>query len=215
MCKHTGDCRRSQVLEMRSWLCTASASQAYTCQRPERKARGRGLTTPGGNSSRWSACTRCCWAAAASSVESPSGALGSGVLKRPKRAMAGCLVWSRYSSCSSQHQAGTGEPSVPRAVTVGVGRITGHHRARRRRRGPPHERDAPWQPTPAPRPQPPLPATSIPPRWPTSCTSSPKTVSRWAKEGKLPFLKTLGGHRRYPEAEIRELAEELREEAMT
>jgi excisionase family DNA binding protein len=44
---------------------------------------------------------------------------------------------------------------------------------------------------------------------------SPKTVSRWAKEGKLPFLNTLGGHRRYPEAEIRDLAEELREEATT
>ena len=44
---------------------------------------------------------------------------------------------------------------------------------------------------------------------------SPKTVSRWAKEGKLPFLKTLGGHRRYPEAEIRQLAEGLREEATT
>jgi excisionase family DNA binding protein len=42
---------------------------------------------------------------------------------------------------------------------------------------------------------------------------SPKTVSRWAKEGRLPFLKTLGGHRRYPEAEIRELAKELHEEA--
>jgi excisionase family DNA binding protein len=42
---------------------------------------------------------------------------------------------------------------------------------------------------------------------------SPKTVSRWAKEGKLPYLKTLGGHRRYPEAEIRELANQLREEA--
>ena len=41
---------------------------------------------------------------------------------------------------------------------------------------------------------------------------SPKTVSRWAKEGKLPFLKTLGGHRRYPEAKIRELANALREE---
>jgi excisionase family DNA binding protein len=41
---------------------------------------------------------------------------------------------------------------------------------------------------------------------------SPKTVSRWAKEGKLPFMKTLGGHRRYPAAKIRELAEELREE---
>ena len=42
---------------------------------------------------------------------------------------------------------------------------------------------------------------------------SPKTVSRWAKEGKLPYLKTLGGHRRYPEAEIRDLAEGLRTEA--
>jgi len=39
---------------------------------------------------------------------------------------------------------------------------------------------------------------------------SPKTVSRWAKEGKLPFLKTLGGHRRYPAAEIRHLADQLR-----
>jgi excisionase family DNA binding protein len=38
---------------------------------------------------------------------------------------------------------------------------------------------------------------------------SPKTVSRWAKEGKLPFLRTLGGHRRYPEAKIRELAASL------
>ncbi len=38
---------------------------------------------------------------------------------------------------------------------------------------------------------------------------SPKTVSRWAKEGKLPFLRTLGGHRRYPDAEIRSLASEL------
>jgi excisionase family DNA binding protein len=41
---------------------------------------------------------------------------------------------------------------------------------------------------------------------------SPKTVSRWAKEGRLPFLKTLGGHRRYPAAEIRQLAEGLREQ---
>jgi excisionase family DNA binding protein len=44
---------------------------------------------------------------------------------------------------------------------------------------------------------------------------SPKTVSRWAKEGKLPFLKTLGGHRRYPEARIRELADELQEEVIS
>ena len=38
---------------------------------------------------------------------------------------------------------------------------------------------------------------------------SPKTVARWAKDGKLPFLKTLGGHRRYPATEIRQLADEL------
>jgi excisionase family DNA binding protein len=36
---------------------------------------------------------------------------------------------------------------------------------------------------------------------------SPKTVSRWAKEGKLPFLRTLGGHRRYPAADIRALVD--------
>src|ERR671918_1334516 len=41
---------------------------------------------------------------------------------------------------------------------------------------------------------------------------SPKTVSRWAKEGRLPFMRTLGGHRRYPEAEIRELVDDLRQE---
>jgi excisionase family DNA binding protein len=44
---------------------------------------------------------------------------------------------------------------------------------------------------------------------------SPKTVSRWAKEGRLPFLKTLGGHRRYPEAEIRQLAAELQVQPTT
>lgn len=38
---------------------------------------------------------------------------------------------------------------------------------------------------------------------------SPKTVARWAKEGKLPFLRTLGGHRRYPEGEIRALLDAL------
>jgi excisionase family DNA binding protein len=41
---------------------------------------------------------------------------------------------------------------------------------------------------------------------------SPKTVSRWAKEGKLPFMKTLGGHRRYPAADIHELVDGLRQE---
>jgi excisionase family DNA binding protein len=40
---------------------------------------------------------------------------------------------------------------------------------------------------------------------------SPKTVSRWAQEGRLPYLRTLGGHRRYPDAEIRALLEALSE----
>ena len=44
---------------------------------------------------------------------------------------------------------------------------------------------------------------------------SPKTVSRWAKEGKLPFLKTLGGHRRYPAAASQELIDVLRQEPTT
>jgi excisionase family DNA binding protein len=33
----------------------------------------------------------------------------------------------------------------------------------------------------------------------------PKTVTRWAKAGKLHSIRTLGGHRRYHEAEIAEL----------
>jgi excisionase family DNA binding protein len=38
---------------------------------------------------------------------------------------------------------------------------------------------------------------------------SPKTISRWARQGLLPYQRTLGGHRRYPEAAIRELAASL------
>jgi excisionase family DNA binding protein len=38
---------------------------------------------------------------------------------------------------------------------------------------------------------------------------SPKTITRWAREGKLPYARTLGGHRRYPESRIRALLEEL------
>jgi len=30
----------------------------------------------------------------------------------------------------------------------------------------------------------------------------PKTVTRWAKNGKLSSIRTLGGHRRYDKAEI-------------
>jgi excisionase family DNA binding protein len=33
----------------------------------------------------------------------------------------------------------------------------------------------------------------------------PKTVTRWAKAGKLTSIRTLGGHRRYLEAEVQRL----------
>jgi excisionase family DNA binding protein len=33
----------------------------------------------------------------------------------------------------------------------------------------------------------------------------PKTVTRWAKAGKLTSIRTLGGHRRYRESEVRAL----------
>jgi excisionase family DNA binding protein len=41
---------------------------------------------------------------------------------------------------------------------------------------------------------------------------SPKTIARWAQQGRLPYQRTLGGHRRYPELAIRELAASLHQE---
>ena len=38
---------------------------------------------------------------------------------------------------------------------------------------------------------------------------SAKTVSRWAKEGKVPHIVTLGGHRRFPREAIERLARRL------
>jgi excisionase family DNA binding protein len=38
---------------------------------------------------------------------------------------------------------------------------------------------------------------------------SPKTIARWATDGHLPYQRTLGGHRRYPEQAIRQLAASL------
>ena len=32
---------------------------------------------------------------------------------------------------------------------------------------------------------------------------SPKTVTRWARSGKLSAMRTLGGHRRFKAAEVR------------
>ena len=35
----------------------------------------------------------------------------------------------------------------------------------------------------------------------------PKTVTRWAKSGKLTAIRTLGGHRRYRQSEVKVLLE--------
>jgi excisionase family DNA binding protein len=37
----------------------------------------------------------------------------------------------------------------------------------------------------------------------------PKTVTRWAKRGRLTSIRTVGGHRRYRETEVRELLRAL------
>jgi excisionase family DNA binding protein len=37
----------------------------------------------------------------------------------------------------------------------------------------------------------------------------PKTVTRWAKAGKLTSIKTLGGHRRYKESEVKTLLKSI------
>lgn len=36
---------------------------------------------------------------------------------------------------------------------------------------------------------------------------NPKTVTRWARAGKITAIRTLGGHRRFRESEVRSLAE--------
>ena len=41
----------------------------------------------------------------------------------------------------------------------------------------------------------------------------PKTVTRWAKAGKLTSIRTLGGHRRYKESEVKALLNSIPGEA--
>jgi excisionase family DNA binding protein len=37
----------------------------------------------------------------------------------------------------------------------------------------------------------------------------PKTVTRWAKAGKLTSIRTLGGHRRYKESDVKALLKSI------
>ena len=38
---------------------------------------------------------------------------------------------------------------------------------------------------------------------------NPKTVTRWARSGKLSAVRTLGGHRRFRASEVRQFLEEV------
>ena len=40
---------------------------------------------------------------------------------------------------------------------------------------------------------------------------NPKTVTRWARAGKISAVRTLGGHRRFRASEIRRLLEEAQD----
>ena len=43
---------------------------------------------------------------------------------------------------------------------------------------------------------------------------NPKTVTRWARAGKLTAIRTLGGHRRFRVSEIRRCLEEMSREEL-
>jgi len=40
---------------------------------------------------------------------------------------------------------------------------------------------------------------------------NPKTVTRWARAGRISAVRTLGGHRRFHAAEIRRCLEEIQD----
>lgn len=41
---------------------------------------------------------------------------------------------------------------------------------------------------------------------------NPKTVTRWARSGKISAVRTLGGHRRFRASEIRRILDETTQE---
>ncbi|MFL1435932.1 BldC family transcriptional regulator [Nocardiopsis protaetiae] len=57
-------------------------------------------------------------------------------------------------------------------------------------------------PTPPPLP---MPALLTPTEVAALFRVNPKTVTRWADEGRLHSLRTLGGHRRFIESQVRAL----------
>ncbi|HVM40744.1 MAG TPA: BldC family transcriptional regulator [Acidimicrobiia bacterium] len=44
---------------------------------------------------------------------------------------------------------------------------------------------------------------------------NPKTVTRWARAGKISAIRTLGGHRRFRASEIRKYLEQVESEQLS
>jgi excisionase family DNA binding protein len=44
---------------------------------------------------------------------------------------------------------------------------------------------------------------------------NPKTVTRWARAGKITAIRTLGGHRRFRASEIRRCLEQMESESLS
>ena len=63
----------------------------------------------------------------------------------------------------------------------------------------------PVEPTPEP---PPVDELLTPSEVAALFRVNPKTVTRWARSGKISAIRTLGGHRRFRAAEIRRLLEQ-------
>jgi excisionase family DNA binding protein len=91
-------------------------------------------------------------------------------------------------------------PDLPRAERV-VARGLQEHPAAWLTFKPPHDRKEPFMSKPQ------FEAEELltPAEVATMFRVDPKTVTRWAKAGKLSSIRTIGGHRRYKAAEVRAL----------
>jgi len=86
-----------------------------------------------------------------------------------------------------------------------VGRTTPERLLDTIRRQAPHLLDEPPAPSHAGRRVPEAEALLTPAEVATMFRVDPNTVTRWARAGKLTSIRTLGGHRRYRETEVRSL----------
>jgi hypothetical protein len=114
------------------------------------------------------------------------GALGSCALKRPKRAMVGAWTALDNRPVRPASRTATQKPSAPQVLTV-VGRTNSRSDSGPAAAESGKRRDAPWQPNNlAAAPQPSIPATCVPPRWPTFYTCHPRPCPAGPRKASCP-----------------------------